>query len=120
MENITSDLDFISKLTDDFCVFNTGKEVVIQERAPRDLFDERNDLGGLLNILNSDIPDEDLTPEDAKLRTMLAPYFGILKNQQSDAVFRQAFDNPETATQMKQFLPDLENNYTNAGVFNAG
>lgn len=118
-KNIIDDLDFISILTNNFCIFNTGKEVVIEQRSPQDLYDERNDLGGILNILNSDIPDKNLNPDDVELRTMLAPYLDILKNQQVDAVFRKAFENPETATQMKQFLPDLEDNYTGEGVFNA-
>jgi len=102
-ENIVDDLHFISKLTDNFCVFNTGKEVVIEQRNPQDLYEERNDLGGILDILNSDIPDKDLDADDADLRTMLAPYLDILKNQQVDAVFRQAIENRETAAQMKRF-----------------
>jgi hypothetical protein len=118
-ENIESDLDYIAKVTGNYCVYNIGKEVLIEKRMPRDLYNERNELGGIFDILDTDVPDEDLDPDDLEVRTMLRPFLELLKKQQSDEVFRQVFENVETARQMRQLLPDLEYNFSQAGAFNA-
>lgn len=118
-QNIDTDLEFISELTGNQCVFNTGKEVVIEHRSPHELFDERTDLGGILDLLNLGNEDVTLTPEDDEIRKLILPALEHLKHQPSDEVFKAAFENPDSANQMRQFLPDLENNYTSAGVFNS-
>ncbi|NQX38461.1 hypothetical protein SAMN05421820_101482 [Pedobacter steynii] len=117
--NIDSDLEFIANLTGNYCVFNTGKEVIIEKRSPQELYADKTDLKDILNILDFDISELMPNAEDQEIANLITPALDSLKNLPIDDVFKQAFENPETAAQMKQFLPDLENNYTPAGLFNS-
>ncbi|NQX53658.1 hypothetical protein HQN86_08540 [Pedobacter panaciterrae] len=117
--NIDSDLNFISKLTGNYCVYNTGKEVIIANRSPQDLYADRTDVKDILNILDFDISEIITSTEDQEIAKLIKPALDSLRNLPVDDVFRQAFENPETAAQMKQFLPDLENNYTIKGLLNS-
>jgi len=118
-KNVESDLAFIADLTKGCCACNVKNEIAFEDRSPLQMYDERTDLNDIQQIFTPEGIEkilEDLGPEVAALAR---PYIDAFKNLPVDSVFKEAFENPETAAQMRQFLPDLENNYTMAGVFNA-
>ncbi|MEH6309069.1 hypothetical protein RYH73_25685 [Olivibacter sp. CPCC 100613] len=113
--NIESDLDFIEKLTDGYCVYNTGKEVVIEQGNAFEVYDERTEFSEIRKVFEPETLDE----FDPKIASPIRPAINTLKSLPIDDVFKDAFKNPQTGAQMRQFLPDLENNYSPEGLFNA-
>lgn len=113
---IESDLNFISELTKDKCLMNTGKDVVLDFYPPKELFEQRieekdlfNDisLDGLMNIFEQD----DLTKSIGK------SLINLLKSIPLEESFKQAFENPESAEQMDKMFPGLKENPTMEGFF---
>jgi hypothetical protein len=115
-EYIESDLNFISELTKNKCLMNTGKDVILDFYPPKELFDQRieekdlfNDLSldGLMNIFEQD----DLTKSIGK------SLINLLKSIPLDESLKQAFENPESAEQMNKMFPGLKENPTMEGFF---
>lgn len=113
---IESDLNFISELTKDKCLMNTGKDVVLDYYLPKELFEQRieeknlfNDisLDGLMNIFEQD----DLT------KNMGKSLINLLKSIPLEESFKQAFESPESAEQMQKMFPGLKENPTMEGFF---
>lgn len=117
--NIESDLEFIEKLTDGYCVYNTGSEVVIERRNPSELYEERTEFSEIRKVFEPGALDKILDELDPEIASLVVSAIEPLKNLPIDDVFKEAFENPQTAPQMRRFLPDLENNYSPGGVFNA-
>jgi hypothetical protein len=118
-ENIDLDLEFIQNLTDGHCVYNTGSEILIEQRQASELYRERTDFSEIRKIFEPGAVDKMLNEFDPEMRQIITPAINLLKNLPIDDVFREAFENPDTVAQMRQFLPDLENNYSPEGVFNS-
>ena len=118
-ENIQSDLDYISDLTDDFCVFNDGKEIVIGQYSPHELYNERTDLKTVLSTFNFDGLVKTIGGDNEEFVQLIKPLLDTLREMPIDNVSKDAFNNPKTASSMRLFLPDLEDNYTMKGVINA-
>ncbi len=115
-EYIESDLNFISELTKNKCLMNTGKDVVLDFYPPKELFEQRieekdlfNDLSldGLMNIFEQD----DLTKSIGK------SLINLLKSIPLEESLKQAFENPESAEQMDKMFPGLKENPTMEGFF---
>tara|TARA_B110000908_G_C10216461_1_gene433056 strand:+ start:48 stop:1469 length:1422 start_codon:yes stop_codon:yes gene_type:complete len=113
---IKSDLSFISEITKNKCLMNTGKEVVLDFYPPEELFQQRIDekdlfkdisLEGLMNIFEQD----ELTKPIGKA------LISLLKAIPLEESFKQAFENPESAKQMEQMFPGLSENPTMEGFF---
>ncbi|MGJ1323147.1 hypothetical protein ACR780_10675 [Sphingobacterium faecium] len=115
-QNIKSDLNFITELTNNRCVFNTGQEIIIENRSPHEIYQERVQVPdfNITNTLNA-ILDE----LDDEHKEILKPMIKIIQDQSIDPVFKNSFENPETTEAMRKFLPDLENNYTFQGLLNS-
>lgn len=113
---IESDLNFISELTDNKCLVNTGNDVVLDFRSPKELFEQRIEekdlftdlsLDGLMNIFEQD----DLTKSIGK------SLINLLRSIPLEETFKQAFENPESAEQMDKMFPGLKENPTLEGFF---
>lgn len=113
---INSDLEFISSVTNDYCLFNNGKGIVIDIYPPKELFkqniadkDTFSDLSidGLMKIFE----------DDASSASLVKPMLGLLKSLPVDKSFKQAFDNPESSEIMEKIFPGLKENPTMEGFF---
>ncbi|MCF8716375.1 hypothetical protein JM658_16210 [Joostella atrarenae] len=113
---IESDLNFISELTKDKCLMNTGKDVVLDFYPPQKLFEQRIEekdlfsdisLDGLMNIFEQD----DFTKSIGK------SLINLIKSIPIEESFKQAFENPESAEQMNKMFPGLKENPTMEGFF---
>ncbi len=108
---INSDLEFISQLTGNTCLFNNGSEIVLDYYTPKDLFEERIEEKDLFKDISLDglgkiFAQNDLTKG---LGEML---INLLKSISLEEPFKQAFENPESAKQMEQMFPGLKDNLT--------
>lgn len=112
---VKSDLEFISSITNDYCLFINGENVVLDLYSPTDLFWQ--------NIRNkdafTDISIDGLMThfEDAGIKRLVEPFMNILKAIPLDDAFKQAFENPEASTSLEKMFPGLKENQTLGGVF---
>lgn len=115
-ELINKDLNFISELTNDIFLFNNGKDIIIDFAPPREYFtqlveekDQFKDISidGLFKYLE----DDELT------KGLIKPYLNQLKSIQLDDIFKETFENPQSAEQMETLFPGVKENPTMEGFF---
>lgn len=113
---INEDLWFITEMTNDFCLFNDGKNINLQQYDPQELFEDRiretnmfSDLS-IDNLFNSD-------SNDPLLNTILESLKNMLKSLNLDSAFMEAFKNPESAKMLEDIFPGLKENPTMDGFF---
>src|SRR5690606_14617732 len=109
--NIQSDLEFLAELTDCLCVFNNGKDIVLQRNEPFHIFNDEiaskniTDDFSINNIFN--ILDEG--NENAEL---IGPLKALLQMLPVDGIFKDAFENPQSAEIMNSMFPGLDRKST--------
>lgn len=114
---ISSDLDFISNLTCNACLFNDGHNIAMEFYSPHELFQQRIDekdlfkdisLEGLSKIFDS----------DESTKGLSKALVDQLKSISVDPILR-AFKKPESAEQLETLFPGLIENPTLEGFFNS-
>ncbi|MBE7649176.1 hypothetical protein [Tenacibaculum finnmarkense] len=115
-EYINSDLEFISKTTKEYCLFNNGKGIVLDFYPPKELFEQNisdKDTFSDLSIdgLMKNFEDDELT------NRLVKPIFDLLKSFPIGESFKQAFENPESSEIMDKMFPGLKENPTMDGFF---
>ncbi|MET3026972.1 hypothetical protein ABXT06_09860 [Flavobacterium sp. UW10123] len=115
---IQDDLEFITKITNDFCLFNDGKNIILDQYDPQELLDSRieeSDIFSDLSIDNLFKSDSD----DPALNSLLEYFKTTLKSLELDSVFKEAFENPESAKILNDIFPGLKDDLTMNGFFNS-
>lgn len=113
---VREDLDYITYLTDDLCLVNNSKEVVLNQYQPGELLNDRISEAPLF--------------EDFSLDNLFSsievgnPMFGLISSMKSmissiplDSAFKEAFENPESATMLDKMFPGLKDDKTMNGFF---
>lgn len=113
---IKSDLEFISHITKDYCLYNNGKGIVLDFYSPTEMFEQQitdeesfSDLS--IDGLMKNLGDDELT------NSLVRPIFESLKSIELEGSFKQAFENPESAEIMDKIFPGLKDNLTMDGFF---
>lgn len=116
--NIQSDLEFLAEITDCLCVFNDGKDIVMEQNDPFYLFESEIENKNLTDYFSFDkiISMLDENVENAEL---VAPLKTMLQSFPVDNIFKDAFENPQSAEIMNSLFPDLKDNPTFEGLFNS-
>lgn len=115
-EYIESDLEFISELTKNTCLMNTGKDVIIDFYEPKELFKERVEEKDLFN----DISIEGLQKifeRDESTKQIGQIFTGLLKSISLESSFKEALENQKSAEQLNKIFPSLIENPTMEGFF---
>jgi hypothetical protein len=115
-EIIQTDFDFITRLTNNLCLFNTGKNVLLDYYEPREIFDDQIDSKGLTTDLSIDNLFSSIELDET-LKPLIESYKALLNSINLDAVLKQAYDTPEGAEMMNKMFPGLENDFTMNGFF---
>lgn len=112
---IDSDLEYISTMTDDRCIFIEGENVLVDYYAPRELFEQRissryllSNLAtkGLLSIFEGyDIPQE-----------VLNSFNDIMKSGSINSILTGTLNDPKKNEQIEKFFPGLKENPTFEGM----
>ena len=114
-KRIDYDLNFISTLTNNYCLSNSGSQVHINTYDPHSIYQDRVDDKDLLNDFTLGKIEELFTidgyPDISK------SLVSMLKSIPIDDVFREALKNPETSGTINQIFPDLSDNPTMEGFF---
>lgn len=115
-EYINSDLEFISSITNEYCLFNNGKGIVLDHYPPKELFEQNISDKNTLNDISIDgllknFEDDELT------KSLIKPMFDLLKSIPIEESFKQAFETPESSEVMEKMFPGLKENPTIDGFF---
>lgn len=113
---IDSDLEFIGKLTNNTCLMNTGEEIVIDFYKPQDLFKERVEDKNLFEDLSLESLGK-IFDQDESTKKIGQLFIDSLKSIPLDYVFKEAFENPESAEHLDKLFPKLRDNPTMEGFF---
>ena len=113
---IDSDLKFISELTKNNCLMNTGKDVVLDFLEPQELFEQRVEEKDLFKDLSIDNLSS-IFDKDESTKTIGKIFTDLLKSIPLDSVFKEALENPESAEQLNKLFPGLKENPTIEGFF---
>jgi hypothetical protein len=115
-ELINKDLDFISTFTHDTFLFNNGKDIIIDFAPPKEYYaqlvekkDQFKDIS--IDGLFKHLEDDELTKD------LVKPYLNLLKAIPLDDIFKETFENPQSAEQMETLFPGLKDNPTMEGFF---
>lgn len=116
--NIQSDLEFLAEITDCMCVFNNGKDIVLQQNEPFHIFENEIESKNLTEdfSFNNIFSVLDDNGENAE---MVAPLKTMMQSFPLDNIFKEAFENPQSAEIMDSMFPGLKDNPTFEGLFNS-
>ena len=115
-EYINSDLEFISNITNEYCLFNTGKGIAIDIYSPIELFNQNISDKNKFNDLSIDGLMKTFE-EDDSIKNLIKPIFDLLKTLPIEESFKQGFENPESSQILEKMFPGLKENPTMDGFF---
>ncbi|MHB1146697.1 MAG: hypothetical protein ACYC01_03780 [Lutibacter sp.] len=113
---VREDLDYITFLTDDLCLVNNSKEVVLSYYEPRELLDDRIREAPLFEDLSIDNLFKSFEGDDT-LKGMVTSLKNLISSIPLDDAFNEAFDNTESADMFEKMLPGLKEDRTMNGFF---
>jgi len=115
---IQQDLDFITSLTGNLCLANSGKEVYFDYLIPRELFEDQNQSNKLTDNLSIDsLFDSSLSDGDHSLKQTLELAKDQLRSIELPQDFKDIYKTPEGAEAMNKLFPGLEDNFSMDGFF---
>lgn len=113
---VREDLDYITHLTDNLCLVNNSKEIVLSKYEPGELLDDRIREAPLFEDFSLDNLFSSIEEGD--------PMFGIVNSMKNmiasiplDLAFKEAFENPESAAMLDKMFPGLKEDKTMNGFF---
>lgn len=115
---VREDLDYITYLTDDLCLVNNSKEVVLSRYQPGELLDDRISEAPLFEDFSLDNLFSSIE-EDNPMFEMVNSMKSMLSSISLDFAFKEAYDNPESAAMMDKIFPGLKDDKTMNGFFNS-
>jgi len=115
-KRIEKDLEFISSLTNNLCLSNTGKKVILDNSDPKELFQQRVDDKDFMNDFSLDTLGE-IFSDNEQTKGIGQTLVSLLKSIPLDSVFKDAIENPESGKYLNQMFPELKENPTMEGFF---
>jgi hypothetical protein len=113
---ITNDLEFISLLTDNWCLYNNTNNIVLNKCSPQEIYNERIDDTELFTDFSIDKLFSGITENDTDY-PLIKPYIDLLKSLPLDPIFKQVLQDPVQAELLNKFLPGLKDKLTMEGFF---
>lgn len=117
-KRIKKDLEFITSLTDNFCLSNNGKQVILDKSDPKALFKQRVDDKDFMTDFSLETLDEMFSDNDLS-KGIGKALVSLLKSIPLDGAFKDAIENPESGKYLNQMFPELKENPTMEGFFNS-
>lgn len=113
---IEDDLNFITEVTSNLCLYNSNKKIVWGQYDPHELFEERIEQKDLFNDLSIDGLMEVFNSSELGKKLGI-PITESLKSLKLEDSFKQAYENPESAEMMEKIFPGLKDDLTMEGWF---
>lgn len=115
-KRIEKDLEFITSLTDNLCLSNNGKQVILDKSDPKALFQQRVDDKDFMTDFNLDTLDE-IFSENEFAKGIGKTIISLLKSIPLDDAFKDAIENSDSGKYLNQMFPELKENPTMEGFF---
>ena len=115
-KRIEADLEFITALTKNSYLSNTGKEIFLREKDPKTLLEQRVYEKDYFNNFSLDTI-EKVFNEDELTKGIGKTLIDLIKSIPLDSAIKEALDNPESGEYLNQMFPDLKENPTMDGFF---
>ena len=112
---INDDLNFISKLTNDKFIYNSGKETIVEFVHPKTYFNQKIEEKDLLSDISIDGLFKNF--EESEFKDITNTYLNVFKNIPLNDIFVESFNNPQNAQQIDILFPGLKENPTMGGFF---
>ena len=113
---VREDLDYITYLTNDLCLVNNSKEVVLSLYQPGELLDDRISEAPLFE----DFSIENLfssIEENNQMFGIVSSMKNMIASMPLDFAFKEAFENPESTAMLDKMFPGLKEDKTMNGFF---
>jgi hypothetical protein len=112
--NINSDIEFITFITRDFCVYNDGETIKAEIYPSSEMLKNKSRPEQLLT--DADI--EEINYNEELLKKFNSSKEDLLNRTLAEA-FRETYKDPVSAAQMQKFYPGLEDDLTLGGLLKA-
>jgi hypothetical protein len=113
---IDKDLEFISSITNNLCLSNNGKQIIIDKSNPKELYQQRLDDKDFMKDFSLESLEEIFSRDDS-IKGIGKALVSLLKSIPLDKAFKDAFENPESGKYLNQMFPGLKENPTMEGFF---
>jgi hypothetical protein len=113
---VQEDLDYITHLTDNLCLVNNGKEVVLSDYEPGELLDDRIKEAPIFEDLSIDNLFKSIEGDDS-FNGIVTSLKNLISSIPLDDAFKEAFENPESAAMLDKMFPGLKEDQTMTGFF---
>jgi len=117
-ELIKKDLNFITRLTHNACLFNNGKDIILDFSSPEEYYQQRLDDKELVEDLSIDKLFGHYE-DDEVIGNLVKPFITLLKQIPLDIFLKETLENPQAAKQLEMIFPGLKDNPTMDGFFKA-
>lgn len=117
-KRIEKDLEFITFITDNLCLSNNGKQIILDKSDPKVLFQQRVDDKDFMTDFSLDTLDE-MFSDNELTKGIGKALVSLLKSIPLDGAFKDAIENPESGKYLNQMFPELKDNPTMEGFFNS-
>ncbi len=115
LKRIEEDFGFITTLTENNCLYNDGKQIILNTIDPKSLYQDRSEAEGLLDGFELDKLAQLFNAEG--IPGIDDTFFTNFKSLPLDDEFTKALENPETREMVNKVFPDLACNPTFGGFF---
>lgn len=115
-ERIEKDLEFITNITENYCLSNSGKDIIINQLNPKLLFQDRVDNMGFMTNFSLDALEKTLS-ENELTKGIGKTLITLLKSIPVDFLTKDIYNNPESKNSINQIFPGLDENPTMDGLF---
>jgi hypothetical protein len=110
-KRIEKDLEFITYITENYCLSNNGKDIIISQSNPKLLFHDRVDNMGFMTNFSLDALEKILS-ENESTKGIGKTFIMLLKSIPVDFITKDIYNNPENENTINQIFPGLEENPT--------
>ncbi len=113
---IDDDLEYITLLTNNYCLSNTRDKVVLDFLDPKSYMQQRIDEKDFMEDFSLDSLDKFIS-EDESTKGIGKMLISLLKSIPIENSFREAFEHPESGEYLNQMFSGLKENPTMEGFF---
>ena len=117
-KRIDEDLEFITSLTNNLCLSNTGSEVTLDTTNPKKLMQDKINDKDIMNDFSLDSLEE-LMSDNSETKEIGKMLIALYKSIPLGTTYTEALENPESGEYLNQIFPDLKENPTMGGLLNS-
>lgn len=117
-EYINSDLEFITELTKNWCLFNSGESIILDQEDPKKMFQNKVDEGDLFSSVLKDIYEIGVK-NNISLNSENTEKIKLLEESLNSDLFKKYIEDPKNREHIDFFYPGLIENPSAKGMIDS-